>query len=56
MQSASLTSKREATTPMPLFSPRRGLGRTGFIASVLGAGDLADRSLPLATCIEQAAL
>ncbi len=37
--------------PSPLFSPRRELGRTGFIASVLGAGDLADRSLPLETCV-----
>lgn len=34
-----------------LFSPRRELGRTGFIASVLGIGDLADRSLPLETCV-----
>jgi 1-deoxyxylulose-5-phosphate synthase len=30
---------------------RRPLGRTGFAASVLGIGDLADRSLPLATCV-----
>ncbi|MFN3982210.1 MAG: aldo/keto reductase [Caldilinea sp.] len=37
--------------PSPLFSPRRELGCTGFIASVLGAGDLADRSLPLETCV-----
>lgn len=36
---------------MQRFSPRRELGRTGFIASVLGAGDLADRSLPLETCV-----
>jgi aryl-alcohol dehydrogenase-like predicted oxidoreductase len=31
--------------------PRRPLGRTGFEASVLGIGDLADRNLPLATCV-----
>lgn len=37
--------------PSPLFSPRRELGRTGFMASVLGAGDLADRSLPLEICV-----
>jgi hypothetical protein len=29
---------------MESFSPRRELGRTDFIASVLGAGALADRS------------
>jgi aryl-alcohol dehydrogenase-like predicted oxidoreductase len=32
------------------FSPRRQLGRTGFVATVLGIGDLADRSIPLADC------
>jgi 1-deoxyxylulose-5-phosphate synthase len=31
--------------------PRRPLGRTGFQASLLGIGDLADRNLPLATCV-----
>jgi aryl-alcohol dehydrogenase-like predicted oxidoreductase len=31
--------------------PRRELGRTGFRASLLGIGDLADRNLPLATCV-----
>ena len=50
MQSASLISKTEAKQ-ISIFAPRRELGRTGFIASVLGAGDLADRSLPLATCV-----
>ena len=35
----------------PQFTPRRELGRTGFSASVLGIGDLADRSLPLDTCV-----
>src|SRR5919199_151778 len=36
---------------LPHFAPRRALGRTGFRATVLGIGDLADRSLPLATCV-----
>src|SRR5499433_1141878 len=31
----------------PLFSPRRVLGRTDFVATILGIGDLADRQLPL---------
>lgn len=30
-----------------LCAPRRELGRTGFIVTALGIGDLADRSLPL---------
>ena len=38
-------------TNTPLLLPTRPLGRTGFLASILGAGDLADRSLPLDTCI-----
>ncbi|MBX3010176.1 MAG: aldo/keto reductase [Caldilineaceae bacterium] len=38
----------------PLFQPRRELGRTGFVASVLGIGDLADRNLPLETCVATA--
>ncbi len=33
------------------FQPRRELGRTGFVATVLGIGDLADRILPLETCV-----
>jgi len=33
------------------FEPRRELGRTGFVATVLGAGDLADRSVPFDTCV-----
>jgi aryl-alcohol dehydrogenase-like predicted oxidoreductase len=32
------------------FSPRRELGRTGFVATLLGAGDLADRTLGLEAC------
>jgi aryl-alcohol dehydrogenase-like predicted oxidoreductase len=37
--------------PSILFRPRRELGRTGFFATVIGAGDLADRSLPLEQCV-----
>jgi aryl-alcohol dehydrogenase-like predicted oxidoreductase len=33
------------------FSPRRVLGRTGFVATTLGAGDLADRSVPKKRCV-----
>lgn len=33
------------------FEPRRELGRTGFVATLIGAGDVADRSLPLETCV-----
>ena len=33
------------------FTPRRELGRTGFRATVIGVGDLADRSLPIETCL-----
>lgn len=33
------------------FKPRRVLGRTGFKATVLGIGDLADRSVPPADCV-----
>lgn len=35
----------------PRFSPRRALGRTGFIATQIGIGDLADRSLPIEQCV-----
>lgn len=33
------------------FQPRRVLGRTGFTATILGIGDLADRSIPFDTCV-----
>ena len=33
------------------FAPRRELGRTGFVASILGIGDLADRTVPLEQCV-----
>jgi aryl-alcohol dehydrogenase-like predicted oxidoreductase len=36
---------------VPRFSPRRELGRTGFRATRLGIGDLADRSVPLERCV-----
>jgi aryl-alcohol dehydrogenase-like predicted oxidoreductase len=36
---------------LPHFSPRRELGRTGFRTTVIGIGDLADRSLPLEQCV-----
>lgn len=33
------------------FAPRRELGKTGFIATRVGVGDLADRSLALEDCV-----
>lgn len=36
------------------FQPRRELGRTGFVATQLGIGDLADRKVPLADCVTTA--
>ncbi|WP_224248734.1 aldo/keto reductase [Hyalangium gracile] len=36
---------------LPKFSPRRELGRTGFRATVVGVGDLADRSVPREQCV-----
>jgi aryl-alcohol dehydrogenase-like predicted oxidoreductase len=33
------------------FQPRRPVGRTGFWATILGIGDLADRSLPKERCV-----
>jgi aryl-alcohol dehydrogenase-like predicted oxidoreductase len=41
------------TDPSP-FTPRRRLGRTGFVAAALGIGDLADRNLPIETCVATA--
>jgi aryl-alcohol dehydrogenase-like predicted oxidoreductase len=34
-----------------LFSPRRPLGRTGFVATRIGQGDVADRQLPIERCV-----
>lgn len=36
---------------LPLFHPARELGRTGFVATRLGIGDVADRRLPLAELV-----
>jgi aryl-alcohol dehydrogenase-like predicted oxidoreductase len=35
----------------PRFAPRRPLGRTGFVATALGLGDLADRSAGVEPCV-----
>ncbi|MBI5069497.1 MAG: aldo/keto reductase [Deltaproteobacteria bacterium] len=35
----------------PRFAPRRALGRTGFVATAIGQGDLADRSVPFDRCV-----
>jgi aryl-alcohol dehydrogenase-like predicted oxidoreductase len=35
----------------PRFQPRRSLGRTGFVATAVGQGDVADRSLPKERCV-----
>ncbi|MFO0799396.1 MAG: aldo/keto reductase [Gemmataceae bacterium] len=37
-----------------MFTPRRPLGRTGFVATQLGVGDLADRNIPFDTCVATA--
>ncbi len=34
-----------------MFNPRRELGRTGFRAAILGIGDVADRNVPIETCV-----
>lgn len=34
-----------------LFEPRRELGRTGFRATALGLGDVADRAVPMEDCV-----
>ena len=36
---------------MPVVKPRRELGRTGFVATSLGIGDVADRGVPLDACV-----
>lgn len=36
---------------LPRFSPRRELGRTGFQATRIGIGDVADRSVPIDQCV-----
>lgn len=37
---------------MKQFKPRRALGNTGFVATILGIGDVADRALPLQVCVD----
>ena len=41
----------ESTSMEPIFTPRRELGRTGFSATQLGIGDLADRNVPFSECV-----
>lgn len=41
-------------TKLPLFHPRRMLGQTDFLATAVGIGDLADRSVPIETCVATA--
>jgi aryl-alcohol dehydrogenase-like predicted oxidoreductase len=36
---------------MPRFQPRRALGRTDFVATAIGQGDLADRNVPRERCV-----
>lgn len=38
-------------TASPRFRPRRPLGRTGFVATAIGQGDVADRSIPKERCV-----
>jgi aryl-alcohol dehydrogenase-like predicted oxidoreductase len=38
----------------PPFLPRRPLGRTGFLATALGVGDVADRAVPIEQCVATA--
>lgn len=40
-------SEAHTDADIPHFEPRRELGRTGFRATALGIGDLADRSVPI---------
>jgi len=39
------------TDGLPRFVPRRGLGRTGFVATALGIGDLADATVAFEVCL-----
>ena len=48
---ASQAGRLRAKLGAMRFAPRRPLGRTGFVATRLGAGDVADRSLPLERCV-----
>jgi 1-deoxyxylulose-5-phosphate synthase len=44
----------QPTTTTQRFTPTRPLGRTGFVATALGIGDLADRAVPIDRCIATA--
>lgn len=41
-------------TALPCFEPVNPLGRTGFLATRIGIGDLADRRVPLGQCVATA--
>lgn len=43
-----------SVTPLSTFVPRRPLGGTGFEATSIGIGDLADRNVPLESCVATA--
>lgn len=43
--------KEESRERDRIFPPRRSLGRTGFVATRLGIGDVADRQLPREACV-----
>jgi aryl-alcohol dehydrogenase-like predicted oxidoreductase len=43
--------KEETSERDQIFLPRRPLGRTGFVATRLGIGDVADRQLPREACV-----
>jgi 1-deoxyxylulose-5-phosphate synthase len=45
------TTNAPSTDWRSTFRPRRELGHTGFKATVLGIGDLADRNVPLDRCV-----
>ncbi|MCE9669201.1 aldo/keto reductase [Myxococcus stipitatus] len=40
------------TSSLPRFMPRRALGRTGFVATAVGLGDIADRAVPRASLVD----
>ena len=38
-------------TSAETFAQKRDLGRTGFRATRIGIGDVADRNIPIETCV-----
>src|SRR5437868_14172591 len=42
------------TSTTPQFEATRPLGHTGFFATALGIGDLADRAVPIEQCVATA--